>query len=134
MQWYIFLQHIHETLAPGISSAFCTRVLVTFPLLVHLTKYHSQAHFLSSSPCCRLNLTACTWRKRMIFVALPCPKPHRAQTRQDKERKQRRKDGAESSPGEDSSASAGLSQAWFGLVPLLTNRRSMTEGKRCCCC
>lgn len=129
-----FLAACTETLAPGSSSAFYASVsvlLVIFPLLVHLTKFHSQAHFLSHSPCRRLNLTACTWGKGKILQS--CLALRLTVHKPDKECKQRRKDGAESSPGEDSPASAGLSQAWFGLVSLLTNWQSMTEGKRCCC-
>ena len=63
-----FLAACTETLAPDISSASYTSVLlITFPLLAHLTKSHSQVHFFSSSPCCRLTLTASTWGKGMIL-------------------------------------------------------------------
>lgn len=39
-----FLAACTETLAPGISSAFYTRVLVAFLLLVHLTNPMYQRH------------------------------------------------------------------------------------------
>lgn len=65
-----FLASCAETLAPGISFVFYTSVLVTFLLLVGITSYKShisEAHFSSGSPCCKLNLTACLWGKRMIL-------------------------------------------------------------------
>lgn len=134
MQWYIFLQHAQRPwhlasvlpfISVSLSHSHCYSILQN--PMYHRCIYYPALHAVDW-----IWLPVCG--ERNDFVELPWPKLCRTQTRQDKECKQRRKDGAESSSDEDSSASAGRLQAWFGLVPLLTNRQPMTEGKWYCCC
>lgn len=63
-----FLASCTETLVPGIKLCVLYQCPCHIPTAGISYKSHlSEAHFSSSSPCCKLNLTACLWGKGMIL-------------------------------------------------------------------